>query len=98
MSQCNRKQKEKRVWNEDCLVDRGYKLQAANSYKWPFLARPGGGGISPKGPFSHCGLWQSIGQVTLRAKSSRISSRHGEARETLQNLCINSFEHALLGC
>jgi hypothetical protein len=25
---------------------------------------------------------------TLRAKSSRISSRHGEARETLQNLCI----------
>jgi hypothetical protein len=29
-----------------------------------------------------------------------FSARHGEARETLQNLCIkiNSFEHALLGC
>ena len=26
-----------------------------------------------------------------------FSARHGEARETLQNLCINSFEHALLG-
>ena len=23
-----------------------------------------------------------------------FSARHGEARETLQNLCINSFEHA----
>jgi hypothetical protein len=27
-----------------------------------------------------------------------FSGRHGEARETLQNLCINSFEHSLLGC
>jgi hypothetical protein len=27
-----------------------------------------------------------------------FSAWHGEARETLQNLFINSFEHALLGC
>ena len=31
---------------------------------------------------------KSVKGYTLQAKSSRISSRHGEARETLQNLCI----------
>ena len=56
-------------------------------------------------------LPETMGQIVKRLNTANvqfppcplfnvaaIKKRHGEARETLQNLCINSFEHALLGC
>ena len=51
----------------DCLVDRGYKLQTAHSYKRAFLGyfHAGAGGTFSKMVFLTTEPpWQSIGQVS----------------------------------
>jgi hypothetical protein len=62
----------------------GTKIWQVNAGKWHGIIEP------------YCLFVKSYQSYPAsKVLSYFFSARHGEARETL---CINSFEHALLGC